>query len=57
MFTSTFMMLIVNEHSMQLNRAIGELGGSMKFWFMPLRIRKREYFNHKLLQLFRLWNT
>ena len=24
MFTSTSMMLIVNEHSMQLNRAIGE---------------------------------
>ena len=31
MFTSTSMMLIVNEHSMQLNRALDECRGNVKF--------------------------
>ena len=33
------------------------VGGSMRFWLMLLWIRKRDYFNHKLLYLLRLWTT
>jgi len=55
MFTASSMMLSVNEHSMQPNRATDEYRREYEILIdCIMNSQKKEYFNHKLLQLLRL---
>jgi len=53
-FTASSMMLTVNEHSVQLNRAIDECRAEYEILIDAIMNTQKEYFNHKLLQLLRL---
>jgi hypothetical protein len=54
MFKASSMTLTANEHSMHLNRAIDECRREYEILIDAILIRKKEYFNHKLLHVPRL---
>jgi hypothetical protein len=54
MFTASSMMLTVNEHSIQLNRATDECRRECEILIEAVMNYQKGYFNHKLLHLLQL---